>query len=248
MKERIRKQLLQINQTFYENFAEAFAATRFGAQPGWNRIIHHFPSPCQVLDIGCGNGRFAHFLDERLESVQYLGIDGSTRLITIAQAQAIQLNRTRAQFRTIDISQAGWEQHIGGEAFDVVLMLAVMHHIPSLAARQQLLCTAASLLRPTGVLILSNWRFMQNPRMRRKIVPWEEIGLSTSEVEAGDYLLDWKKEGHGLRYAHQLDETEVADLAAGARLRLLEQFQADGREGDLSLYSVLGPQSSPAKP
>lgn len=248
MKERIRKQLLQINQAFYEDFAESFAATRFGAQPGWNRIIHHFPSPCQVLDIGCGNGRFAHFLDERLKSVQYVGIDGSTRLITIARAQAVQLNHTRAQFRTIDISQAGWEQPIGGESFDVVVMLAVMHHIPGLATRQQLLRAAASCLRPTSILILSNWRFIQNPRMRRKIVPWEQIDLSAAHVEPGDYLLDWKKEGRGLRYAHQLDEAEVAELAAGAGLRLLEQFQADGREGDLSLYSVLSPQSSPAKP
>ncbi|NOZ72700.1 MAG: class I SAM-dependent methyltransferase [Chloroflexi bacterium] len=239
MKECIRKQLLQINQTFYEDFAAAFAATRFGTQPGWNRIIHYFPRRCQVLDIGCGNGRFAHFLDERLDAVQYLGIDSSHRLIAIAQENTAPLNRTQAKFSVVDISEDGWEQSLEKRSFDIVVALAVMHHIPGFSHRQQFLKAAATCLTPNGILILSNWRFTQNPRMRRKIVPWQQIGLSAADVEKGDYLLDWKKEGHGLRYAHQLDETEVSQLAAGAGLQILEQFHADGREGDLSLYSVL---------
>ena len=89
------------------------------------------------------------------------------------------------------------------------------------------------------MLILSNWRFAHNERMRRKIVPWETVGLSDADVEPGDYLLDWKKDGAGLRYAHQVEEAEMVELARLAGLEVVEQFQADGREGDLSLYSVL---------
>jgi hypothetical protein len=75
--------------------------------------------------------------------------------------------------------------------------------------------------------------------MQRKMLTWSAAGLSEADVEPGDYLLDWKKDGPGMRYAHQLGEAEVAALAAGAGLEVVEQFVADGREGDLSLYSVL---------
>ncbi len=75
--------------------------------------------------------------------------------------------------------------------------------------------------------------------MRRKIVPWETIGVAEQDLEPGDYLLDWKKDGTGYRYAHQLDEGEMVELAQEAGLTIIEQFHADGREGDLSFYTVL---------
>lgn len=55
MNESVRQRLLQINQEFYNRFAAQFAATRYGAQPGWEQIIPHFPPRCQVLDLGCGS-------------------------------------------------------------------------------------------------------------------------------------------------------------------------------------------------
>ena len=238
MNEIVRQQLLEINHDFYNDFAGAFAATRYGAQPGWDRIIPHFPDRCQVLDLGCGNGRFAHFLDERLQQVDYVGLDGSEKLVEIARKRSGELARTRAAFRVVDLNGSAW--HGAYNDYDVVVALAVLHHIPGFAARSTFVRAAARCLAPTGVLILSNWRFAQNRRMRRKIAPWEAVGLTDDDVEPGDYLLDWKKDGSvGYRYAHQLDEVEVIELAQEAGLTISEQFHADGREGDLSLYSVL---------
>ena len=238
MNTQTRQQLRQINNDFYNSFADSFASTRYGAQPGWDYIIPHFPDPCQVLDLGCGNGRFAHFLDARLEQVDYTGLDGSERLVEIAKKRSGELSRTTAVFHAIDLGNSDWQ--IDLNAFDVVVALAVMHHIPSFAARSAFLRAAASCLAPSGVLILSNWRFAHNARMRKKIAPWQQVGLTDDDVEPGDYLLDWKTGGNtGYRYAHQLDESEVAELAKKAGLTVIEQFRADGREGDLSLYSVL---------
>jgi len=234
----VRQRLLQINQEFYNRFAAQFAATRYGAQPGWEQIIPHFPPRCQVLDLGCGNGRFAAFLDERLTQVGYTGLDGSERLVTIARRRAGELARTQAEFRTVDLAQSGWQRELGD--FDVVVALAVLHHIPGFQARIAFVQAAASCLAPAGTLIFSNWRFLHNARMRRKITPWAAAGLTAAAVETGDALLDWKAGGQtGYRYAHQLDEAEVIELARLAGLRVVAQFQADGREGDLSLYSVL---------
>ncbi len=238
MNESTRQQLLQINSNFYNNFADSFAATRYGAQPGWERIIPYFPARCQVLDLGCGNGRFAHFLDERLDQVDYVGVDGSENLVGIAEKRSAELSRTTTAFHAIDLAEDDWQ--IERSDFDAVVALAVMHHIPSFAARSTFLRAAASCLAPGGTLILSNWRFAHNARMCRKIVPWQQVGLNDADVESGDYLLDWKKDGQvGYRYAHQLDEDEVVGLAQQAGLNVTEQFHADGREGDLSFYSIL---------
>ncbi|NOX61444.1 MAG: class I SAM-dependent methyltransferase [Chloroflexi bacterium] len=238
MKTSVKQQLLQINEKFYQAFAEAFAATRYAAQPGWQRIIPYFPARCQVLDLGCGNGRFARFLDEHLDEVHYVGIDGSARLLAIAREQAQTLTHIQAEFHLADLARPGWSDALRSRRFDVVAILAALHHIPGFDSRAALVRAAADLLVPEGVLILSTWRFTHNPRMRRKIVPWEQVRLGAEDVEPDDYLLDWKKEGVGYRYAHELDEEETRQMLDLAGLRMIEQFHADGREGDLSLYSV----------
>ncbi len=265
----VQEKLLAINRAFYERFAAPFSGTRFGAQPGWDCIIHYFPRRGAVLDLGCGSGRLALFLEQRWEELgitetpdseltedrgpkteqsrppspvprpqlRYVGLEGSEGLIAIAREKTAALQRVSTEFFQMDLSTDAW--HRASHRFDVVTALAVLHHIPGFAARQRFVQAAGQCLKPGGVLILSNWRFMQNSRMRRKLLPWAAAGLSETNVEPGDYLLDWKKDGAGMRYAHQLDEAEVEALAAAAGLAVVEQFVADGREGDLSLYSVL---------
>ncbi len=238
MEPSIRQKLLKINRTFYETFADSFSGARYAAQPGWHRIIHYFPARCQVIDLGCGNGRLARFLDEHLHEVHYVGVDGSEGLLSIAREQARTLSHTLAEFYLADLTDPDWPRVIGSRGFDVVAALALLHHIPGSDARAAFVRAAAGLLKPSAALILSTWRFTHNPRMRRKIVPWSRVGLSETDVEPGDYLLDWKKEGVGYRYAHELDEEEIRELLDQAGLRVVEQFRADGKEGDLSLYTI----------
>ncbi len=237
MDKAVQDQLRQLNRRFYAAHGADFAATRQGPQPGWHRIIAHFPPVCQVLDLGCGNGRLAVFLDERLQQVRYVGVDVEACLLDQARRRTAGLRRTQATFWQLDLSIPGWERTLGFESFDVVLALALLHHLPGREARAAFLAAAARCLRPDGVLILSTWRFSHVPRLRRKIVPWERIGLTRADVEPGDYLLTWQQTG--LRYVHECDEAEIAELAAAAGLRVCESFRADGREGDLALYCAL---------
>lgn len=237
MNEAVRRQLVQLNRRFYTDHAADFAATRQRPQPGWQHIIAYFPPVCQVLDLGCGNGRLAVFLDHHLQQVDYVGVDAEIRLLDEARRQTAGLRRTRVTFLQLDLTTAGWDEAIGPGRFDVVVALAVLHHLPGRDARSAFVTAAARCRRPGGVLILSTWRFSHVPRLRRKIVPWETIGLSAADVEPGDYLLSWQQTG--LRYVHECDETEMAELAAAAGLRLHAHFRADGKEGDLGLYSIL---------
>jgi 2-polyprenyl-3-methyl-5-hydroxy-6-metoxy-1,4-benzoquinol methylase len=116
--------------------------------------------------------------------------------------------------------------------------LAVLHHIPGFDLRVGVLREIAGLLKPGGCLILSTWQFLGSARMRRKIVDWAEVSIAEESLEPGDYLLDWKREGRGLRYCHLVDEAEVERLAAESGFCVRETFRAGGREGNLSLFSV----------
>ena len=75
--------------------------------------------------------------------------------------------------------------------------------------------------------------------MRRKIVDWEAVDIDEEDLDPGDYLLDWKRGGRGLRYCHLVDEEEMGALAAASGLIVRETFRAGGREGDLSLFAIL---------
>ena len=57
-------------------------------------------------------------------------------------------------------------------------------------------------------------------------------------MDEGDYLLDWKRGGEGLRYVHQFSEEELGGLAEDAGFRVVESFYSDGESGRLGLYQV----------
>jgi hypothetical protein len=98
-----------------------------------------------------------------------------------------------------------------------------------------------SLLQPDSRFIHSEWQFLNNPRLRLRIQPWEMVSLSQQEVDPGDYLLDWRQGGRGLRYVHHFSESELAELADECGFSIAETFYSDGEGGNLGLYQVWQP-------
>jgi len=245
MNKETTERLLALNRDFYANFARPFAGSRPVSDPALVSILPHVPQRASVLDVGCGNGRLALLLDRERHGAIYLGVDAVPELVELARAQAGQLTSISAQFRVADVTRPGWNKSLPGTlpllrtGFDCVVALAVLHHIPGFDLRLQVLRDIASLLEPDGCLILSTWQFLDNERMRRKIVDWAEVSIAEDTLEPGDYLLDWKREGRGLRYCHLVDEAEVQRLAGESGLRVRETFRAGGREGNLSLFAIL---------
>ena len=114
----------------------------------------------------------------------------------------------------------------------------MLHHFPGFLLRARIVRELAGLLTPNGVLALSTWQFLGSERLAQKQVEWAEIGVDGAQVEAGDALLPWNQGAHALRYVHQLELPELERLASGAGLRLLASFRADGKEGNLNLYTL----------
>ncbi len=137
-----------------------------------------------------------------------------------------------------DLVTDPWEARVVGP-FDWVVLRAVLHHIPGYDHRLDIVTRAGATLAPQGRLVIANWQFLRIERLRKRLLPWSTVGLAEDDVDAGDYLLDWQRQGHGLRYAHLIDEVETRRLAREARLRIEELFYADGHSNDLTLYAVL---------
>ena len=99
------------------------------------------------------------------------------------------------------------------DTFDIIFSFATLHHIPSHEIRLDILKTVHGFLADGGRFIHSNWQFLNSPRLRRRVQKWSEIGLTESDVDENDYLLDWRSGGRGLRYVHHFSEEELAELA-----------------------------------
>ncbi len=244
MNSQLVNQLVGLNRQFYAGFAHTFSETRSGSQASLDKILTYISSGVKALDLGCGNGRLAQKLDAAGRELNYWGVDFSQELVNIAAARCARLRHVKAQFHVADITQIGWHRQasplLGFPPLDAVLALAVLHHIPSFELRRAVLQDAHSLLRAGGQLIMTNWQFTNSARLRKKILPWQTIGVDEDELEPGDTLLDWKRGGTGQRYCHLVTENEAQRLAEQSGFSLVEQFYADA---NLNLYSVLAKAS-----
>jgi 2-polyprenyl-3-methyl-5-hydroxy-6-metoxy-1,4-benzoquinol methylase len=224
--------LRAINREFYQTFAAAFAETRRRVQPGVSRILESVAPEESVLDLGCGSGGVAGRLHELGHQAPYVGLDASSTLLEEAQRDTVHKG---AMFLLADLAQKGWS-HVLASDFDHIFAFAVLHHIPGAAARLEVAQGMRELVRRKGVASVSTWNFLASQRLQERILPWEHVGLSVGEVDPGDYLLDWRRGGYGLRYVHYFTDGELAELAERADFQVVERFLSDGEGGVLGRY------------
>jgi tRNA (uracil-5-)-methyltransferase TRM9 len=237
--------LLALNRDFYERFGADFSATRQRLQPGVTRLLETLTGDESILDLGCGNGELARTLARRGHRAPYLGLDFSLPLLSDASAvpegfpaRFIEADLTRLDEKEVRRKKKEVESERLTSHFSLITCFATLHHIPSRDLRLQLLQTVHSLLAPNGRFILSNWQFLNSDKLRGRVQPWERIGLTAQDVDTGDYLLDWRRGGEGLRYVHQFSEAELSALATESGFEVAETFYSDGEGGKLGLYQV----------
>jgi SAM-dependent methyltransferase len=240
------QKLLQLNAEFYQTFAVQFSDTRQRLQPGVLRVLQDIPSQVNILDLGCGNGELAQTLAQGGFRGRYVGLDFSAELLAVARQGVADF--TNFSFIQGNLADLGWHSVLihdqpAGESgqqsgFDVIFAFAALHHLPGRETHLQILKTIRSLLASEGRFIHSNWQFLKSERLRQRLHPWSETGLTEADVEPGDYLLDWRRGGFGLRYVHHFSETELITLAKETGFRVIETFYSDGESGNLGLYQV----------
>jgi SAM-dependent methyltransferase len=231
--------LIALNRQFYQTFAQPFSITRQRLQPGVRRLLDKISASDCVLDLGCGNGELWRALADFGFRGHYLGLDFSDGLLLAAQQRASpEEDRRPPSFLQADLTLPDWANAILPLSIDAATAFAVLHHLPGIETRLQFLRQVKSLLTTQGHLYLSIWQFLNSERLRARIQPWETIGLTPEQVDPGDYLLDWRQGGYGLRYVHHFDHIELAELAQKSEFHILETYNSDGQGGRLSLYQI----------
>ncbi|MBI2759097.1 MAG: methyltransferase domain-containing protein [Chloroflexi bacterium] len=231
------QRLLDLNHRFYTEHGADFSATRTRLQNGVLRVLDTLRGDESILDLGCGNGELARALLQRGQRGPYLGLDFSLPLLNEAEREAFGFP---VQFKQVDLSRfsvTSDQWSVTGN-WSLVTAFAVLHHIPSDELRLKLIQKVYDLLKPNGLFIHSNWQFLNSERLKARIQSWDTIGLAARDVDANDYLLDWKRGGLGLRYVHHFDEAELAELAQASGFEIIETFYSDGENKRLGLYQV----------
>ena len=250
--------LRSLNARFYEERGQAFSRTRDHHWPGWERLVPqlqrlastHFP--LRLLDVGCGNARFASFLSEQLAGpgrrLDYTGIDASRTLLGDASQRhtpGVETRFVEADFLQHDALPTG--------PYHAVVLFGVLHEVPGRATRRALVESLVARVARGGLLVLARWLFAERPRTRSRILDWEswltrtQSALDPQQLEPGDVLIPWQTpaeqarqepQNADVRYAHAIDDLEMSGLTRDLPVLRFEQFLDDGRERNLNEYSV----------
>lgn len=228
--------LIELNREFYNRFGDSFSATRQRIQPGVRQVLERLSGDESILDLGCGNGELARVLGRRNHRGPYLGVDFSLPLLRDAASTP---DGFSARFMETDLTKLSTVMGSLStpDSWDWVTAFAVLHHIPSFELRRDLLLVVHDLLAPGGLFIHSHWQFLNSEKLKARIQPWEAVA-GLGESDAGDYILDWRSGGAGLRYVHHFTVAELQELADATGFTARETFASDGATGNLGLYQV----------
>ncbi len=197
-------QYIDQNKRVYNAIATHFSDTRSFV---WNDIIglERFTVPGNtILDVGCGNGRLYQLFSKM--QVQYIGIDQSEGLITIARKKFPLGRFLLGTMNNTALSEG---------SIDVIYAIASFHHLPTVSLRVQALQEMKRILKPNGTIIMLNWNLYSN---------WAREKYQGDEHS--DFLIPWKDgDGKilGTRYYHGFLLEELHELAEQAGLSIVEQ-------------------------
>lgn len=203
------QQLLFKVKNDYNQIAENFASTRTQVWPEINFLFDYIKPGDKVLDLGCGHGRY--LLEIKKRGGIYFGIDGSKELIKIAKDKYPKENIQMADVLTLPFKN---------NFFDIVYSLAVLHHIPSVALREQFLRETEKVIKPGGFVILTVWRPKNKAEKR---IFWKfflKKFFGCSQLDFGDVIEPWFGNNKGERYYHCFTKQELAGLAKRAGLKI----------------------------
>jgi ubiquinone/menaquinone biosynthesis C-methylase UbiE len=105
-------------------------------------LLGHVPERClDVLEIGCGTGRFSRRLAERAERV--LALDLSPQMVRLARERS-------KHYPNIEFVNADAETYqLGENRFDCVATLTTLHHLPAESTFRKI----RKALKPGGVFV-----------------------------------------------------------------------------------------------
>lgn len=143
--------ILKNLQLTYNQIAPNHASYHPRLWPGLKPFIKKVKSNHKVLDLGCGHGRILNYLPKQLN---YTGIDFSDKWLN--QARQSFPDQT---FIQSDLTQPQAYKNL--DKFNVILLIALIHHLPKKSQQLFVLKQAKKHLKKDGFIILSTWRLLR---------------------------------------------------------------------------------------
>jgi SAM-dependent methyltransferase len=254
---RTRQQLLRLSTDFYRAHATGFDASR-GHQPwpGWERLLEWLPEPgattLSILDVGCGNARLATFLAGAGHRLRYVGVDANSALLDAARERLAPELVNQVELVESDfLATSSPGESLPRGPFDLVALFGVLHHVPGRDWRRRLVRELVDRAAPGGLVAIAAWQFAGRERFERRRVDWRDMApiggetIDPSQLEDGDTLLRFGPDPEmPPRYCHQVADREMDDIGTdlgsfGLDVDSVDDYRADGSEGDLNRYRVL---------
>jgi alkylated DNA repair protein alkB family protein 8 len=161
MNEKKAEKIIKSLQVGYDQVAQHFSDTRFMLWPEMRDWKNYIKDGQNILDIGCGNGRLLELFAEK--KVQYTGLDISAELIKIANKKCQQYNVSQISFQVGDMRYLPF----ANDSYDLVFAVSALHHLPHHLNRWLALSEIFRVLRPGGLLLMTNW-YLWNTFSNRK--------------------------------------------------------------------------------
>ena len=175
-----------LNETVYnvyQEIADSFHKSRYSV---WNYVklfLDRAESGQKLLDAGCGNGKNMLYRPD----LNATGCDTSSNLIKICSDRG--LHAINANIKCLPFDN---------QTFDIVISIAVIHHLSTDSDRLQALKELVRVLKPGGRLLVSVWALEQ--KLDEKFV----------QIKDNDYLVSWMQNGKKInRYYHLFSESEI---------------------------------------
>ncbi|KAI5150515.1 tRNA (uracil-5-)-methyltransferase TRM9 [Enteropsectra breve] len=173
---------------FYSEKSKVFSDSRVKAWPFIVKFIEkHNKNGSVILDSGCGNGR--QFIAPNI-----IGLDYSPSLLMAARGKP-NIGLVRGTVLSLPFRS---------KCFDIVLSIAVVHHLSTEERRMQCMDEMHRVLKDDGRCLLYAWHV--DSSKKKKFSKMESSG------ESSEYLVSWRGENDALRYYHLYTEEMLRSL------------------------------------
>jgi len=272
MKQSTVESIVKINTDFYQKVSPIWNNDKFYFWDGWGKIDIFRTSfltqnNFKVLDLGCGNGRFAHFISSKqnlnlqtfhqktkdFSKLFYTGLDFSEFWLDLAKKN--EPENIATDFFWQDLTQIPYIS-IQSKKFNLITAFGLFHHLPQKQKRLEIFEYLANLLSPGGVLVWTAWQFWKVSRLQKRVVYPNTLKLSSAlsdqlkqfletefsldlqDLESGDAILDWIKKVTAYRFAHAFFDDELAEIETILSQNNLKLIQQFESDGKLNCRNL----------
>jgi len=183
----------------YQKIAKEFSDTRTYIWPSVKLFLDSIEHFSVILEVGCGNGKNLDFRKDCFN----LGIDLCSEFCKITNDKTIEsiiANNISIPFKTNSI--------------DILLSIAVIHHLSTNENRIRALNEMIRILKPGGKLMIQVWAYEQHKGSRRKF-------------EKGDNYVEFKDKSGNVcekRYYYIFTEKSFRELILKLRSIVIEKI------------------------